>query len=277
MGVNYLKQVSTSSEDWLQSLAAPLRPHLGKVGRFLLVATFLEDSLRIGMQWNEQVSYMSYARGFPWVISVCFLASVVLAMTVFSILVLFSRRYLNLASFGLMSVVMAQAIAYGLFTDLSFILRNLSLVGGLILLMAQNASVESKRNSIFGGIPIGPDPRTTAYLPLFGRVLLILLFLSVLLAGELTPVRALFGVVALISCSMIVVGFKAKTSAALLLALLSISNILLNNWWSLHANHPQRDFIKYDFFQTLSIMGGFLLLIQIGPGHLSVDEKKKPF
>jgi uncharacterized membrane protein YphA (DoxX/SURF4 family) len=62
-----------------------------------------------------------------------------------------------------------------------------------------------------------------------------------------------------------------------LLALLSISNILLNNWWSLHANHPQRDFVKYDFFQTLSIMGGFLLLIQIGPGGMSVDEKKKAF
>jgi len=108
-------------------------------------------------------------------------------------------------------------------------------------------------------------------------VLLVLMFTSFVFAGELTIVRAFVAVVAFVGCVMVVIGFKAKWSAGFLILFLSISNVVLNNWWSLHHTHPQRDFQRYDFFQNLSIMGGFLLLVNLGPGGLSMDEKKKNF
>lgn len=88
---------------------------------------------------------------------------------------------------------------------------------------------------------------------------------------------------------MVAVGFKAKSSALFLVLLLSLFNVVVNNWWSVHAAHPQRDFLKYEsvgfsraadadlgsFYQTLSVIGGFLMLIDIGAGGLSLDAKKR--
>lgn len=64
----------------------------------------------------------------------------------------------------------------------------------------------------------------------------------------------------------------------------------------MHAHHPHKDFAKYDFFQILSIVyvgplraltvcfganhlysGGLVLLVNMGPGQLSMDEKKKVY
>ena len=76
---------------------------------------------------------------------------------------------------------------------------------------------------------------------------------------------------------MVAVGFKARYSAMLLVAILCVANIFMNQWWKHGHGSAERDFLRYDFFQTLSIIGGFMLLLNSGPGDLSFDKRRKEF
>ncbi|KAJ3343901.1 hypothetical protein HDU93_005184 [Gonapodya sp. JEL0774] len=269
--------------DWFENLtdgaSGFMKPYLPAIARFLLVVTFLEDSVRISWQWTDQRQYLERHRGFYWGFSHLFLAVNVLTMVSCSVLAVLKRRT-ELAVGGLFAVIITQSIGYGLILDANFFFRNLSVAGGLLMLLADSWNTR-KNKSILSSIPFADnlsDTDRTKYIMLSGRLLLVFLFLSFVFGGkEWSVMRAVVSVVGLIGVVLVVVGFKTKWSAWFLITVLSISNVFLNNWWSLHAHHPQRDFLQYDFFQTLSIVGGFLLLVQMGPGGLSMDEKKKAF
>lgn len=68
-----IQQFSSKAEDLLDAIGQPLRPYIPAMSRFLIVATFLEDSLRIITQWSDQVFYMERHRGFFWGFSHLFL------------------------------------------------------------------------------------------------------------------------------------------------------------------------------------------------------------
>ncbi|KAJ3129679.1 hypothetical protein HK098_000458 [Nowakowskiella sp. JEL0407] len=264
--MDQLNEFSTQVEKTIDAISQPVKPYLPVIARFLLVVTFLEDSLRIISQWHDQVFYLSEHRGMKNGIAQVFLGLNVIAMTSCSLLAIL-RRYTEYAAGGLALVVLSQSIGYGLIFDTAFFFRNLSVVGGLLMLLADYFAASKKKSNLFAGLPNINETDKNEYIKLFARILLVALFLSFVMQGELTIVRIFVSIIALIGCVMVVIGFKAKWSALLLVTFLSISNILLNNWWSLPSTHHQRDFLKYDFFQTLSIVGGFLLLFNLGPGN----------
>ncbi|KAF8999098.1 SURF4 family-domain-containing protein [Cyathus striatus] len=268
-----IRAISKQIEDNIEIYSQPLKPHLPAIGRFLIVVTFLEDALRIVTQWGDQIWYLQQHRHFPWGISHFFLILNVITMLVASSAVIL-KRHSEYAVGGLLGVVVIQGFGYGLIFDLNFFLRNLSVIGGLFMVFSDSMV---SRKALFAGLPTISETDRKKYFLLAGRVLLIFLFLGFILQGEWSITRVFVSVVGLVACVMVAVGFKAKWSAAFLVLVLSVFNVFANNWWSVHSAHPQRDFLKYDFFQTLSIVGGLILLVNMGPGGLSVDEKKKTY
>ncbi|KXN89141.1 hypothetical protein AN958_06189 [Leucoagaricus sp. SymC.cos] len=268
-----IRAIGKQIEDNIEIYSQPLKPHLPAIGRFLIVVTFLEDALRIVTQWGDQLWYLQQHRKFPWGISHLFLIINVLVMLSGSSAVIL-KRYTEYAVAGLLGVVVIQGFGYGLIFDLNFFLRNLSVIGGLFMVFSDSMV---SRKSVFAGLPTLSENDRRKYFLLAGRILLIFLFLGFILQGEWSFVRVLVSIIGFAACVMVAVGFKAKWSAAFLVVVLSIFNVFANNWWAVHSAHPQRDFLKYDFFQTLSIVGGLILLVNMGPGGLSVDEKKKTY
>ncbi|KAL6891175.1 SURF4 family domain-containing protein [Trichoderma longibrachiatum] len=290
--LDQIRPYTSKVEDLLDSFSEPVKPYLPAIGRFLIVVTFLEDALRIITQWSDQLLYLHDYRHIPTGINHLFLLFNVVAMVSCSFLVIV-RKYSDYAVAGLMSVVVIQAFGYGLIFDLNFFLRNLSVIGGLLMVLSDSWVRKTKA---FAGLPTLDEKDKKMYFQLAGRVLLIFLFIGFVFSGEWSFWRVLVCFLGAGACVMVVVGFKAKYSATLLVVILSVFNLLVNNFWTvgaivslppflqlicsstqLHEHHPHKDFAKYDFFQILSIVGGLLLLVNSGPGQFSIDEKKKVY
>lgn len=155
--------------------------------------------------------------------------------------------------------------------EISFSFRNLSLVGALLLLIAESR-VEGK--SLFAGIPTLGENKPKNYLQLTGRILLVFMFITVLKL-ELSFIQVIQNIVASALMVLVTVGFKTKLSALVLVLWLTCVNFYSNAWWTLPSYKPMRDFLKYDFFQTMSVIGGLLMVVYLGPGGVSMDEHKK--
>ena len=235
-----------------------------------------------------------------------------------------AKRYPEVATGGLFGVVLAQGLGYGLIFDLNFFLRNLSVIGGLLMVLSESLST---RKSSFASIPSLELNETDRkkYFQLAGRVLLVFLFLGFVFNGKFSVARTAVSIVGLAACIMVALGYKAKLSALFLVTTLTIFNFSINNFWSVHAAHPQRDFLKcvppslrpcrscpdscvvtqirllpdpvYVSRSTwtpvlcgcsggssaaeppalppIAIVGGLLLLVNLGPGDLSMDQSKK--
>ncbi|KAI9665239.1 MAG: hypothetical protein M1829_005777 [Trizodia sp. TS-e1964] len=245
-----IREQTNRIEDWLDTLSEPLKPYIPAIGRFLIVVTFLEDALRIVTQWTDQLLYLKEYRHIPRGITHLFLLLNVIAMVSCSLLVI-TRRYSEYAVGGLIGVVVTQALGYGLIFDLNFFLRNLSVMGGLLMVLSDSWV---RKRFAPAGLPLIDEKDRKMYFQLAGRVLLIFLFIGFVFAGEWSFWRVLVSLLGLVACVMVVVGFKAKWSAVMLVVILSIFNIFVNNFWTLHPHHPHKDFAKYDFFQILSIV-----------------------
>lgn len=147
-----------------------------------------------------------------------------------------ARKYSEYAVGGLCGVVVTQALGYGLIFDVNFFLRNLSVMGGLLMVLSDSWVRKTK---VFAGLPEIEEKDRKMYFQFAGRVLLIFLFVGFVFSGTWSIGRVLVSVIGLVACVMVVVGFKAKWSATLLVVILSVFNVLVNNFWTVSTLTPE--------------------------------------
>lgn len=275
----YVKKFEKFTDDLdnlLDNYLSFAKPYVPAIGRFLIVATFLEDSLRIFTQWKDQVYYLAtFRRLYEWFVKT-FLWINIICMVTGSILVIL-RKHSIPASFILIFVVLFQGFVYGLFFDPSFFLRNTSVIGGLLLSLSDSLVIDKRALSMPGLPMLESKDYNKKYYLLAGRIMLLVLFITFTLSIKWSFMNIFTILIGLFACISIAIGYKTKFAAIILTVILAIHNCLTNHYWTYSYKDARRDYLRYEFFQTLSIVGGLLLIVNTGAGELSIDEKKKKF
>jgi len=244
-------------------------PHLA---RFFLVSTFIEDGIRMFHQWGEQRDYIDSSWNCGWFLATTFVVLNLFVQLGAAFMVL-TRKNVREACAALFFIIVLQTVAYQILFDMKFLARNLALVGAVCLLLAE---VMGETRTIFAGVPTMDDNKTKNHLQLSGRLLLILMFMT-LLHFTMSLKDLVVNLVGLSMMGMVAVGYKTKLVSIIMVTWLLFLNIFMNDFWRHRSTSIMWDFKKYDFFQALTVCGGLLLLTAFGPGGVSIDERKKMF
>jgi len=260
------------AEDKADLIARKGKHILPIVARACLVSTFFEDGFRMWTQWNEQREYMDISWGCGWFLATLFVVINLIGQLGGVVMVMLKLKA-EVACGALFFIVVLQTIAYSILWDMQFLFRNLALVGALLLVLAES---RAEGKSMIPGIPSLGENKPKEYMQLIGRILLVFMFLT-LLRFDTSVMQIIQNIVGSVLMVLVTIGYKTKLSAFALTLWLFVLNVYFNAFWTIDSRKPMRDFLKYDFFQTLSVIGGLLMVIALGPGGVSMDEHKKRF
>ncbi|KII72135.1 Surfeit locus protein 4 [Thelohanellus kitauei] len=270
------KQLMERAEMFADSVVRKSRYILPYMAKFCILSTFFEDALRMWFQWPEQRDYFNHV----WRCGVIF-SNVLVFLNLFLQLIpgalVCVNKYATQSAYILLGTVVVQGIVYKVIFNLQYLMKSAAILGGLILLLASYR--EEMKSTMFATLPKIESAYSSpkSVLQLGGRVLIMLMFLTLFISekewGSLITWLRLFVSFGLMVC--ILVGYKTTLAGLAAAAWLMLSNLVHNSFWKYEPHTHHHDYYKFDFFQTMSVIGGLLLLVSIGPGSASVDERKK--
>ncbi|UJR27275.1 hypothetical protein I4U23_008570 [Adineta vaga] len=258
------------AEDYADIFLNRTKYILPHVARFCLVSTFIEDGIRMWMQWGDQRDYIMKSWNVGWFLGTLFVITNLLGQLIPCGMIL-ARRKTDIACAVLVFIIAFQSIAYRIIMEPRFLFRSCSLVGGLLLLMVEN---RKEARTLFAGVPTMHNNAPKNYMQFAGRILLVIMFLTIV-RYELSFTSVIQNLIGGICMLFVAVGFKTKLSALFMVVYLTFVNFYSNSFWLVPNHRALHDFLKYDFFQTMSVIGGLLYVVALGPGGVSVDARKK--
>jgi putative oxidoreductase len=125
-----------------------------------------------------------------------------------------------------------------------------------------------------------------------GRILLCTIFLMSAVGNKIPNFSAVAGLMAkvgvpapqfmlvgaiaflIVGSLSIIVGYKARFGAGLLLVFLVLATYFFHDFWNHTGQEQQEQMIQ--FMKNLGLMGAMLLVIANGPGPLSLDTRSIP-
>ncbi|MCG8621068.1 MAG: hypothetical protein MJE68_03565 [Proteobacteria bacterium] len=136
------------------------------------------------------------------------------------------------------------------------------------------AEISGEAKTMFAGVPTVASNQKQTYMQLAGRLLVIFMFLT-LFNFDFSVLQVIIFLVSAVLMVCVAIGYRTKLAALVLVVFLMLANLMFNAFWMVPHNRIMRDFMKYDFFQTFSVIGGLLFVVALGPGGVSLDEHKK--
>lgn len=254
-------------------------PLVPVVARMLLVLAFIEDAFCTLLQYDDQTVFFRLEYAIPPALSLPLIGLSTSAMFLGAVMIFLKPIERRGAQLLLLSVVYQQVV-YGWNSpitsgNIGFFLRNLCLIGTLCLFIAHSR--------VHDGLPILPELSQAPTslkdakcrdAAAFGTRLLIALHCVEMLF--VVP-RSLILIIVPIALALFC-GYRTNVIGVLLLLIYLCVTFSTKKFWlissSSYANAAfERDVMRYEFFQSISITSGLLLLIKTGPGDLSLDNQ----
>eukprot|EP00043_Microstomoeca_roanoka_P018905 m.206457 g.206457 ORF g.206457 m.206457 type:complete len:281 (-) comp16907_c4_seq1:1699-2541(-) len=249
-----------------------ITPRLLPLARVCILSTYFEDGIRMVLQRNEQARYFKQTWRTGYTIAYIFVILNMVLQLAPAVMILL-RKHVKASCACLFSVVVFQTIAYRMLFDLHFFMRNAAVAGGLLFILADDMKQATNIFSMPLFVGGGSENKSTSWLQLAGRILIIIMFMTLIMFDS--ALRVFIEIIGLVLVLAVAIGYQTKISAAILVTLLMVENMLLNAFWMVPTSSSRFDFKLYDFFQTMSVIGGLLMIVALGPGSVSLDQTKK--